>query len=154
MGVRYVVLMHTADWASYGWLHQSDLTPVRTDATADVWSIPPSRGPAAERLSAVRYRIDADASGPALLPEPFDPGWHRGPFPAVASAQGMSLVQAPEGQSYARYTPWRVVRWCDLASLVAAALTSLSLAVRCRVITRVRNRPFVRTVGPGSKEKS
>lgn len=135
-GVRWVALLHSADWRAYSSLasdpglvqvvHGSDLQLFEVRA----WAGPvlDSQGHVvALRTLAAPLGVLAP-SGPATWDAPGAPGWMRGSAPAGVSPLG--LVSLPAGEGLVWYWPALVVLGADLATLAVALVAWRSLRHR------------------------
>ncbi len=163
LGVRWIVLAKTVDWASYGWLaHQSDLRRVLDDPTLELFDNLSYQGVGhrdratrpVRQLSLVAYRIPRGSPGIVTIDAAYQPGWmldgvagHPTPSGTVAFFLGTTRG------GLAVFTPWRLVR-LGAALSGAAALVLLLLAgwERRRWRAGLRGADVVRQSSRGARQ--
>jgi hypothetical protein len=124
LGVQYVVLTKSADWASYAWLNkQLDLKLVTDNSSLMVWENTAfigantsdtskglySNGHRVFERSPVSYKISKGKPGIVTTDIPYQKGWTFNGTQVNASPQG--LVQVPVGKSGGTlsFDPWKAV---------------------------------------------
>ncbi len=143
-GVRWVVVLHAADWRTYGSLGTDPgLTAVIQGGTLDLFAVTAWRGPvvdSAGRLVALRDVVAPlhllAPSPPAVWAAPAAWGWSRGR--RAAGRSGAGLVRLPAGRGPLWYWPALVVLAVDAATLGAlvAAIAAVRLsAIACHTPT-------------------
>jgi len=133
VGVRWLVVLHAADWESYRWLTQRDGVRVAVAGTSlDLLRIEPWQGPvvAADGASVTLRSVVAPlgrlaASGPAVWAHPAVPGWLRGSHAAGRTADGM--VALPGGRGPLWFWPAALVMAVDAGVLAAVVAAWLAL---------------------------
>lgn len=133
VGVRWVVVLHTADWRSYASLAADPgLRAVVRGPTLDLFVVRTWRGPvvdASGRVLAPHAVVapleELRASGPAAWAAPAAFGWMRGSRPAGRTGTG--LVHLPAGRGLLWFWPALVVLGADAAVLVALLAACRSL---------------------------
>lgn len=137
-GVRWVVLLHAADWKAYaGVVGDPGLVPVVRGGSLDLlevagWkaSVVDDAGAGVGRRPLVAPLEHLDASPAALWAQPAEPGWMRGTHAAGRSASG--LVRLPAGRGLLWFWP------------AAAVITGDALIVACVALCRRGLRRSVR----------
>lgn len=184
LGVKYVVLSKTVDWATYDWLaHQRDLRLILDSPALEVWRnddyhgvgaqsasltyvtgidglialsnshrlnhglvlmrtqrspqhhvwrsrsihTPPAAN-AIERLSHVRYRIQATRSGWAITDSIYEHGWQLDGHPTMRSAEGTVLVRLGTSGHILTFSPWKITFIGYLATLIVVGAEAWYLA--------------------------
>ncbi|HEX3394739.1 MAG TPA: hypothetical protein VHS52_09440 [Acidimicrobiales bacterium] len=125
-GVRWVVLLHAADWTAYrGLATDPGLVPVVQGASLDLlqvggWkaSVVDDAGDGVGRRPLVAPLERLDASPAAVWAQPAEPGWMRGIHGAGRTASG--LVRLPAGGGLLWFWPAAVVLAGD--ALIVACL--------------------------------
>ena len=74
-----------------------------------------------QRLSPVTFRIPAGSSGWANLDVPYEPGWHLGSNPAIASIEGTVLVRISRQGRLTTFSPWTITRVGYLVTIIVSA---------------------------------
>jgi hypothetical protein len=125
-GVRWVALLHSADWRAYSSLADDPgLVQVVDGRSLQLFEVRSWLGPVHTATGHVVPMTTVAAplsllatSGPAVWDAPGAPGWMRGTEPAGVSRQG--LVSLPAGGGLLWYWPAGVVLGADLVSLASA----------------------------------
>jgi hypothetical protein len=140
LGVRWVVVLHDADWQDYRGLdHDPGLDHTVSGNTLDLWRVRGWRGPVVDSAGSVVHLRDLvqpfellDASQAATWFRPAADGWMRGWEPAGATSSG--LIRLPVGRGPVWYWPTVVV-------LIGDAITAgVAGALLARVWRSRRNR--------------
>jgi hypothetical protein len=136
MGVRWVVVLHAADWEASRWLsHREGVRAVVAGESVDLLEVTGWRAPV---LSAGGAPVALDpvvaplqhlaASGPAVWAHPAARGWLRGTASAGRTPAG--LVRLPAGRGPLWFWPSLVVLAADAAAAAAAVAAALALRRR------------------------
>jgi hypothetical protein len=133
-GVRWVVLLHAADWTAYrGLATDPGLVPVVQGASLDLWrvagwkaSVVDDGGDGIGRRPLVAPLQRLDASPAAVWAQPAEPGWMRGTHAAGRSASG--LVALPAGGGLLWFWPAAVVLAGDALTVACLAFAWWSLS--------------------------
>lgn len=129
LGVRWVVLLHEADWRSYedALIGDRGLERVVATPALDLYRVVGWKGPVVDYAGVpvssrpvVAPLVALEPSGPATWQRPAAPGWLRGTAPTGANEFG--LVELPAGGGLVWY-------WPAAATLAAYGLT-IVVAVR------------------------
>ncbi len=154
LGVQYVVLAKTVDWANYNWLgHQRDLKLVLDDASLEVWRNESYQGVGqtvhvrsgtatsshlhtsfrlVHELSPVAYQVGPGRPGWVNVDAAYQKGWSFNGREAIKSPQGTLLVRVGADGGQVKFTPWGLVRLGYLVSAGAFAILLAVLLVRPR----------------------
>jgi len=157
-GVRWVVLLHAADWKAYaGVVGDPGLVPVVRGGSLDLlevagWkaSVVDDAGAGVGRRPLVAPLEHLDASPAALWAQPAEPGWMRGTHAAGRSASG--LVRLPAGRGLLWFWPAAAVITGDALIVACVALWSRLCGVAVSTCWRWRGgrRRWSTTPGPVS----
>lgn len=132
-GVRWVALLHAADWRAYRALSDDPgLAQVTGGASLQLFEVRSWRGPVVDRagqgmaMSAVLAPLRRLApSGTAVWEASGSTGWMRGAHPATVSNRGLLLLPAGRGPVW--YWPALITLLADLAVLASAVAAWRSL---------------------------
>jgi len=149
LGVQFIVLSKSSDWASYAWLNmQSDLMLVTDNATLMIWENTKfnsvntsgtvkgiySAGHRVFEQSPVSYEISSGKAGIVTTDIPFQKGWMFNGAQTTESPQGLVQVNVGEHGGTLRFAPWNavLVGYIISGSMVLALATTIFLGKRNR----------------------
>ena len=150
LGVQFIVLSKSADWASYAWLNkQSDLKLIANNAALMIWENNAfnsanasgtakgfySSGHRVFERSPVSYEISSGKPGIVTTDIPYQKGWTFEGSQTTESPHGLVQVKVGEHGGILRFTPWNavLVGYIISGSMVLALLATVFSSKRNRI---------------------